>query len=295
MKRAAIGRVFSYAYLIGSSLLLTYPLLFMLGGSLITLDQYYRTRFIPIPVRPTLHAYEVVLSSGLEQAIQITMLRVAWYLGLTLLVSLFGGYVFSRLCFPGKSFLFMFFLSGLAIPGILMSLPIYVMLARWPLAGGNNLLGQGGHGLVNQWPSLFILGMVDAFGMFLVKQNYDMLPIEYEEAALMDGASLVTIILCIYAPLLKPVLAALAVITFVGIWNDYFFPFLLVSGNPALTPVALAVQRLINSMASWGSVAMTPLPSLFAGATLMSAPPIILYLLLQRYFVQGLVGVGLKG
>ena len=295
MKHIAAGRCLTYAYLVASSLLFIYPLLFMACGSLGTLDDYYRTRVIPIPSHPTLVAYATILRSGLWRATQITLLRVIWYLGLALTVSLFGGYVFSRLRFAGRSFMLMFFLSGLTIPGILMSLPIYVMLARWPLSGGNDLLGQGGHGLVDQFPALFILGIVDAFGMFLVKQTYDMLPGEYEEAAIMDGAGLFTIIFRIYAPLLKPVLTALTVITVVGVWNDYFYPFLLVSGNRELTPIALAVQRMINGMASWGSVATTPFPALFAGAVLMSAPPIALYLALQRSFVQGLVGVGLRG
>ncbi len=225
----------------------------------------------------------------------ITLARVLWYITLALVVSLFGGYVFSRLTFPGKRGLFLLFLSGLMVPDILISLPTYVILARWPLAGGNNLIGQGGHGFIDQWPSLFILGAVDAFALFLIKQSYDALPIAYEEAAIVDGAGLPTVILRIYIPLLKPALTAVTVITFVRVWNDYFYPFLLVSGNPSLIPIALAIQRMIYSFATRGGVAMAPYPAIFAQTTLMCLPPILLYLGMQHYFVQGLNGIGLKG
>jgi len=272
----------------------------MVLGSFVTLDQYHRTKVIPIPTQIKFEEYAKIVkgslgTGGLLPAIRITLIRVIWYLTLSLLVSLLGGYVFSRLRFPGKQFMFMFFLSGLMVPGILISLPTYMLLARFPLAGGNNLSGVGGHGFVNEWPALFILGMVDVFAMFLVKQNYDMLPGEYEEAAVMDGAGLFTIIFRIYTPMLRPVLTAVVVLVFIGIWNDYYYPLLLVAGNDKLTPIALAVQRLIYSFSTRGGVTMTPFPTIFAAATLMSMPPVVLYLSLQRYFVQGLVGVGLKG
>jgi multiple sugar transport system permease protein len=294
-KRFSWGRLATYVILVCSSFILLYPLFFMVAGSFTTIEQYYRTKVIPIPNRYDFTEYVNVLRGGLTPAIRITLLRVLWYVILSLTVSLFGGYVFSRLRFPGRNFFFMFFLCGLMVPGILISLPTYVMLARWPLVGGNNIMGLGGHGFVNEWPSLFILGMVDVFAMFLVKQNYDMLPGEYEEAAVMDGAGLFTIIFRIYAPMLKPALTAVTIIVFVGIWNDYFYPLLLVSGNDSLMPIALKVQRLIYQFSTRGGVTYTPFPTLFAAATLMSVPPVAVYLILQRYFVQGLVGVGLKG
>lgn len=295
MKHLSTVRVVSYVILIASSLILLYPLLFMIFGSFVTVEQYHRTKIIPIPNRFDFVEYTNVLNGELLPAIRITLLRIFWHLLLSLTVALFGGYVFSRLQFPGKQFIFLFFLCGLMVPGILISLPTYMMLARWPLVGGNGITGVGGHGFVNEWPSLFILGMVDIFSMFLLKQSYDMLPREYEEAAVMDGAGLFTIIFRIYAPLLKPALTAIVIIVFVNVWNDYFYPLLLVAGNQNLTPIALAVQRLIYAFSTRGGVVSTPFPTLFAAATLMSTPPVLLYLVMQGYFVQGLVGVGLKG
>jgi len=294
-RRMPLKRLAAYLYLCVTSLLILYPLLFMFLGPFVTLEQYRRMKVLPIPTHFSLEHYIAILQGWLWQSLGITLARVLWYITLALAVSLFGGYVFSRLTFPGKRGLFLLFLSGLMVPDILISLPTYVMLARWPLAGGNNLIGLGGHGLVDQWPSLFILGLVDAFALFLIKQSYDALPTAYEEAATVDGAGLLAIILRIYVPLHKPALTAVTVITFVRVWNDYFYPFLLVSGNPDLIPIALAMQRLIYSLATRGGVAMAPYPAIFAQATLMCLPPILLYLGMQRYFVQGLNGIGLKG
>jgi multiple sugar transport system permease protein len=293
-RRFRLGIAATYVILISASLILLYPLIFMVLGSFVTIEEYSRVRLLPLPTRIDFTDYFTILQEAMP-SVRVTLVRVIWYITLGLGVSLFGGYVFSRLRFPGRGFFFMFFLTGLVVPPVLTSLPTYVMLARWPLAGGNDILGAGGSGFINQWPSLLILGMVDVFALFLVKQNYDMLPSEYEEAALLDGANLFTIIFRVYAPMLKPALVAVVIITFVGVWNDYFFPLLLVAGNTDLTPVALRIQRVIYNYAVASGLSAFPYPVLFASATLISLPPVVLYLILQRYFVQGLSATGLKG
>ncbi len=293
-KRFRPDLIASYIVLIGSSIVLLYPLLFMVLGSFVTIEEYSRVVLIPLPTHVDFTDYFKTIGDAWT-AIEVTLVRVIWYISLAIVVSLLAGYVFSRLRFPGRGFLFMFFLTGLVVPPILTSLPTYVMLARAPLIGGNGITGQGGGGFINQWPALLILGMVDVFSMFLVKQSYDMLPTEYEEAALLDGADLFTIIFRVYAPMLKPALVAVVIITFVNIWNDYYFPLLLVAGNSDLTPVALRIQRIIYNAAEAANLSEFPYPLLFATATLICLPPVILYLILQRYFVQGLAASGLKG
>ena len=84
------------------------------------------------------------------------------------------------------------------------------MMAWWPNTGGNNWLGQGGHGLIEDWRVLFIGGWVPPFAIFIFKQSFDMLPTEYEDAAKMDGAGIFTIIFRVYGPLLKPPIVALS-------------------------------------------------------------------------------------
>jgi multiple sugar transport system permease protein len=288
-----------YAILTVTSVVILYPLTFMLTATFTSTERYYRTSFFPIPDFFDFRNYIPILtdcSRGcIYQSMLTTGLREVWYLSWMLVVSIFGGYVFARLRFPGKNALFLFFLSGLMVPSILTMLPLYIMLARWPLIGGNDLAGQGGHGFINQWPALFMLGLVDVIALFLIKQNYEMIPSDYEEAALVDGAGTLRIILTVYVPMLRPALTAMSVLVFINIWNDYLGPLIFVGGNDSITPIALSVQRLIYNFTQRQAETIADFPLIFGATTLMSIPPVVVYFALQRYIVQGLVGVGIKG
>lgn len=288
-----------YALLGVSTLGILYPLLFMVLASITSRERYYQTVFLPIPDKLMLSNYLDLVGNCTKGCIlvsmQLTIVRVVWYVLVTLVVATFAGYAFGKLRFPGRTALFLFLLTGMMVPGILTLLPVYIMLARWPLAGGNDLMGQGGHGFVNEWQALFMLGLVDVVAIFLIKQNYEMIPNDYEEAALVDGASFINIIVRVYVPMLRPAFTAIAILVSVGIWNDYLGPLIFIGGNNNLTVVALQIQRILYNYTQWSQDTLAPYPLIFAGATLMAIPPIVLYLALQRYFVQGLVNVGIKG
>jgi multiple sugar transport system permease protein len=287
-----------YGTLAVTSIIILYPIAFMVLATFTTTEQYYRTSFFPIPDAINLRNYQTIISDCSQgciwQSIIITTIRCLWYIFWALLIAIMGGYAFGRLTFPFKTPLFLFFLSGLMVPPLLTTLPLYIMLARFPLAGGNDLWGQGGHGFVNEWPALGLLGLVNVIALFLVKQNYEMLPGDYEEAARVDGAGTLRVIFQIYVPMLKPALTAVAILEFVQIWNDYFGPLIFVGGNRDITPVALTVQRLIYAYTQRQAETVADFPLIFAAATLMSIPTIFVYLALQRYFVQGLVSTGIK-
>jgi len=299
MRRPFVLSLLMYTVLTVTSIVILYPLVFMVTATFTSTAQYYRTSFFPIPDFFDFRNYLPVLldctQGCIYQSMLTTGLREAWYLSWMLVVSIFGGYVFARLRFPGKDALFLFFLSGLMVPSILLMLPLYIMLARWPLVGGNSILGQGGHGFINAWPALFMLGMVDILALFLIKQNYEMIPADYEEAALVDGAGTLRIILQVYVPMLRPALTALSLLVFIAIWNDYLGPLIFVGGNKDITPIALTVQRLIYGLTQRQAETVADFPLIFGATTLMSIPPIAVYFALQRYIVQGLVGVGIKG
>jgi multiple sugar transport system permease protein len=299
MKRPAWATVLIYIALTVTSIIILYPLAFMLLATFTTPEQYYRAVFLPIPNIVDFRNYAPIMSDCsqgcIPRSIVITALRALWYIAWSLTLSTLGGYVFARLRFPFKNGIFLFFLSGLMVPGLLTTLPLYIMLARFPLAGDNDILGQGGHGFINQWPALGILGLVNVIALFLVKQNYEMFPADYEEAALVDGANTLQIIGRVYLPMLRPALTAVAILDFVGYWNDYFGPLIFVGGNKNITTIALTVQRLIYNYTQRQANTIADFPLIFAAATLMAIPTIIVYLALQRYFVQGLVGIGIKG
>ncbi len=298
--RPAWASVLIYGFLTLTSFVILYPLTFMLLATFTTPDQYLRATGLPIPNIADFRNYRPVLTDCAQgacvgPAILVTAIRALWYIFWALLISILGGYVFARLRFRFKNTLFLFFLSGLMVPPLLTTLPLYIMLARFPLVGGNDITGQGGSGFINDWPALGMLGLVNVIALFLVKQNYEMFPGDYEEAALMDGAGTWRIIFQVYVPMLRPVLTAVAILEFVQIWNDYFGPLIYVGGNAAITPVALAVQRLIYFYTQRTGETVADFGLIFAAATLMSFPTVFVYLILQRYFVQGLVGVGIKG
>jgi multiple sugar transport system permease protein len=286
-------RGLTYAFLIVSTLLLIYPVLYMVLGAFTTSSRLAETILLPIPNTLNLRIIQQAWTTGLWQAYVFTLARCVFYIVLALTVGLIGGYIFSKLNFPGRHKLFLLFLSGLVLPQVVLIVPMYLMMAWFPLAGGNNILGQGGHGLINDWRILFVFGWVPPFAIFLFKQSYDMLPNEYQDAAKLDGAGMFTIIAHVYGPLLKPVIAAVIVITFLSIWNDYLWPDLTLTDHPEFVPITLRIVGVgVSNTSSGGG---SPNPAGLMRVLLALWPPALVYLVLQRYFVQGLVASGLKG
>lgn len=288
-----IVRTLSYLFLGVSSFIMIYPVLFMALGAFTTKNRFLEADILPIPNTFNVTLFQRALGAGVWDAYVFTLQRCAFYIVITLFVGLLGGYIFSKLNFPGKNKVFLLFLSGMVMPGILMLVPMYLLMAWFPFFGGNNWLGQGGHGLIGQWPVLFVYGWVPPFAIFLFKQSFDMLPSEYEDAAKMDGAGMFTIIFRIYGPLLKPPIVALFIVTFLGVWNDYLWPSLTIAGHPEFYPIAYRIQSVILS--DYSPVGTTDYPALMVRTFLATWPPALVYFLLQRYFVQGLVASGLKG
>jgi multiple sugar transport system permease protein len=293
-KSKSILKIASYIFLIVSSFIMIYPVLYMALGSFTTNDRFYETLFLPIPNTLNIAMIKAAFAAGSWDAYVSTLIRVSFYLVVNLLAAIIGGYIFSKMRFPGRDRLFLLFLSGMVMPNILMMVPMFLMMAWFPLAGGNNILGQGGHGFIYSWQVLFIYGWVPPFAIFLLKQSFDMLPIEYEDAAKMDGAGIFTIIFRVYAPLIKPPIVALIIVTFLGVWNDYLWPSLTLSGQQQWWPVAVRVP--IITFSSGGTMSgMANYPAAFMRVFLATWPPVVVFFLLQRYFVQGLVASGLKG
>jgi multiple sugar transport system permease protein len=292
-RRRTVVRVSSYLFLSITGFMMIYPVLFMALGSFTTNDRFLDATILPIPNTLNVALFRRALAAGVWDSYLFTLYRCAFYISVTILVGLIGGYIFSKLHFPGKNKVFLLFLSGMVMPGILMLVPMYLQMAWFPLVGGNDLLGRGGHGFIGEWPVLFIYGWVPPFAIFLLKQSYDMLPREYEDAAKVDGAGMFTIIFRLYVPLLKPPIVALIIVTFLGVWNDYLWPSMTIAGRPQYYPIAYRVQWVILS--DWSPVGTTDYPAVMVRTFLATWPPAAVYFLLQRYFVQGLVASGLKG
>ena len=184
-----------------------------------------------------------------------------------------GAYAFARLEFRGRELLFALFLSVLMVPKQLLVLPQYQIMASLEL--------------LNSLPALILPGAFSAFGTFLLRQFFATIPKDFEEAAVLDGAGSFRIFFSVMLPLVKPALAALAVITVMHSWNDLLWP-LVVNTAPTSMPISAGLTSLQGQ--EW-----TNYPVLMAGALMASIPMLLAYLVLQRRFVQGIALSGTKG
>lgn len=305
MKKLQLRKFPLHIILIIGSLVMMYPLIYGALASLTTPAEYIRASWLPLPSGLNLSNYQELFNPRMMPMISrstfITVFRILWYIFFTAITSILCGYVFARLRFRGKEVAFIFLLASMLVPGIVFQVPLYVMMARVPLLGGNDLMGQGGSGLINTMPSLLLGGLVNAYYIFLMRQSFYSIPIDYEEAARIDGANTFQILRSVYLPMLKPVLVVIVIGTFVANWNDYVWPLMVVGSERTLWPVGLLFQRLmagavpILTQTTTTSGQLTNTPLLLTAGTVATIPPVVCFFIFQRYFIEGLQGVGIKG
>ncbi len=292
--------VLSHIVLSFGGLIMLYPLFYMFLAALMDPYEYILSAtLLPIPSDWNFGIFWEMLSyKDIPYWFRNTILRITWYLAWTILTAIVLGYFFSKGKFFGKTVMFYVLLSTMMIPNITALVPTYIMYARWPWAGGNDVF-FGGSGLLNTWPVMLVGGLVQVFAVFLVKQMYDTLPNEYEEAARIDGAGTYRIIFQIYAPMLKSVMAVIVIGTFGTIWNDFLTNLVFTDGStgPHLTMVAYGVTKLTSLVGAEliENQYIVNYPGVFAAALLVTLPSIVTYLVLQKHMVMGLAMSGLKG
>ena len=183
-----------------------------------------------------------------------------------------AAYGFAKKRFPGRETFFILYLITMMIPGQVTLIPVFTMV--------RNL------GLMNTYPALF-LPVINAFGVFLIRQFMFGVPDELLESAKIDGASEPKIFINIVMPLIQAVLISLTIFTFITVWNDFLWP-LVIASKPEMHTITLAISVLRgNYLSNYGLV--------MAGSTLAFLPPFILYLILQKQFVEGIALSGIKG
>jgi len=194
---------------------------------------------------------------------------------LTLIVTSLAAYAFSRLRFPGRDFIFMVVLSTLIVPGEILLIPLFMLCYRL--------------GWINSYNAVIFPGLGGAFGVFLLRQFFLTIPKELEEAARIDGCGSFRILITIILPLSKSALAALAIFTFLGSWNNFVWPFVvLLDGSKMTLPVALA--QFINTGGNWSVYG-----KIMAAAGIASIPPILIFMFAQRQIISSIAITGLKG
>ena len=212
----------------------------------------------------------------------------ATILGVVFLSSL-GGYVFARIEFEGKQTVFLLILALMMVPGILTLIPAFMWFKEFPLIGGNDWLGQGGTGFLNtRWVLLipYISGG-QVFGIFLCRSFFQRLPESLCEAARIEGASEFQLYIRVAIPLCRPILATLAILAFVGAYNDYVWPLVTVSDA--------AVQTFSVGVTLFAGEGNLEPGETMAGYILGSLPLIAVFALGMKYYVAGLTQGAIKG
>lgn len=184
-----------------------------------------------------------------------------------------AGYAFARIDFPGKNFIFILILSVLMVPGQIFIIPQFMIIKKL--------------GLLNSIPALILPGLFSAFGTYLMRQFFLNIPKELEEAAVLDGYNRFQILTKIMLPLVKPALTALAISTMLYCWNSLMWPLI---ANTSIDKMTLSA-----GLASMQGQHSTNYPVMMAGTVLAIWPMIIVFLIFQKQFVEGMAFTGTKG
>jgi multiple sugar transport system permease protein len=202
-------------------------------------------------------------------------------------LSALAGYAFARLRFPGRGVLFVLVLATLMVPYQVTIIPQFVIIRHIPVFGGNDLLGQGGIGWINSYWGLVVPGAVGAFGIFMLRQFFETLPRELEDAARIDGAGELRIFWQIMLPLAMPAVATLAVFSFQAGWNAFLWP-LLITTTDEMRTIQLGLTVFVQQYS-------TQWDQLMAATVVATLPIIAVFAVGQRLLVRGIAFTGLKG
>jgi len=227
-----------------------------------------------LPRSPTLHNYRLLFAQvGMGRSFANSALLATLAALLSLAFNVTAGYAFAKLRFSGRDRLFRLLLGALVIPGQVAMIPVFLMLKS--------------AGLVNTYAGVLLPAMANVPGIFLVRQYAVSIPDSLLEAARIDGASEARVFWSVVLPSLTPILVTLAVLSFLGSWNDFLWPLIVLADDRLYTlPVALA------------SLTREHVPDselMMAGSVITVLPVLGLFLLLQRYYIRGLLAGSVKG
>ena len=256
------------------TLVFALPLLFMVSTSFKSAVEANALEFRLWPAAPTLDAYRSILADQ-------PVLRWAWnsllvavlHAALVVVLATTSAYALARMEFRFKRLLFGLVIATMFVPGVILLIPNFLVV--------NSL------GWLNTYASLVVPGAAGAFGVFFLRQFFLGVPPSLEEAARLDGANQWTIFVRIVLPLAKPAVATLAVLSFLASWNDFLWPvFVLFTSDMQTLPAGLAQLQADSG---------TRYDLLMAGAVVASLPVLLVYVLAQRYVIDGVAQGGVKG
>lgn len=266
--RGLVSTFVGYAILIFFSLVFIYPFIIQIGNSFKTEPDAAANPLSPVPQPVDLAGFQQLFGTGFPLWLGNSVLvTVVVTVGRVFLDSL-AGYALARLRFRGRSALFGAVVAVMAVPGVVLLIPKFLVL--------NQL------GIYNTYAALIVPLLADAAGVFIMKQFFDSIPVSVEEAARIDGAGTFRIYWSVVLPMARPALVTLTILSFQGSWNE--FPHTLVAvQDPSLFTLPRGVADLVSG--SLGSGTQYPLK---LGAALLATIPVaIIFVVFQRFFVRG--------
>jgi multiple sugar transport system permease protein len=271
-----VGQILTHALMIALSAVMVLPFVAMFLTSIMTFAQAYTfpPDLIPRPLylanyseALALRPFHIYLLNSLGVALTITLFRL---IGCSL-----GAFAFARLTFPGRDAIFWVYLATLMLPDHVTLIPLFFIVRdlHW----------------IDTYAGLTVPFFVTAFGVFLLRQFFLTIPREIEEAAILDGCGPFGLYSRIILPLAKSGMAALGILTFVNAWNMFVWPLIVTNSDPMRT-IVVGIALLTTD-----SVQLANWPRMMAVSTMAVVPSLLVFLVGQRYFVQGITLSGLKG
>lgn len=278
-RRKLLADALIYLVLIAVGITMVFPMFWMISTSLKTEPELF---VLPPPLWPK----RVILENYPLMLQRIPFFRMLWNSILVALVVTFGrvltstfaGYAFARLRFPGRDKLFMLYLAVLMIPFPVTLVPLYLLMKTL--------------GLLNSAAAMILPSFVSVYNTFLNRQFMLTLPMELDDSARIDGANPGRIYWSVILPLCGPVIAATAIFSFLASWNSFIWPLLVLTTSDNMTlPIGMAM--IATARMNYGGY--TPWTELMAAATAGALPMVLVFLVAQRHFVEGIAMAGIKG
>ena len=270
----AVSRVAIYAILILITALMLIPFLWMLSASLKMNKDVFSFPIKWIPENPRWKNYidiwtKIPLLTFVKNSTKLTIIVTL----LQLFTSSFAAYAFAKMDFKGKNLLFLGYIATIAVPWQAYMVPQFMMMRAWHLN--------------NTHLAIICLQAFSAFGVFLMKQFYEGVPSELCEAARIDGLTEYGIWFRVMLPLSKPALSTLTIFTFVSTWNDFLGPLIYLTRDEVKT-IQIGLRMFIRQYSAEYGLIM-------AASVIALIPVLIIFMALQKYFVQGVAATGIKG
>ncbi len=276
--RYMVSRTLMYVVLLLLAIIFVFPVAWAFVSSLKPEAQIVSYPPVWIPKTPTLSNYQTVLTKypfmqWMLSSVVVSVLSTAFVLILTSLAA----YAFGRLEFKGKNVLFSIVISMLLIPNQVSVVPLFLL--------------TGSLKLLNTWAAIILVAGANVTGVFILTSFFKTIPLELEEAAIIDGASVWTIFFRIILPLSTSALSSVTILTFISNWNNFLWPLVVIRDDVLKTlPVGIA-----QFMGGAGSNAQFQYGPSLAAACMAIVPSVVMFLIFQKNFVEGIASTGIKG